>query len=61
MIDEKRGEMDDLDAELKEAKEIAAREAALGLQEQQQRRQQMVIALVGLIHQQALVTMLMAI
>ncbi|MBE5920556.1 MAG: hydrolase [Pseudobutyrivibrio ruminis] len=29
MIDEKRGEMDDLDAELKEAKEIAAREAAL--------------------------------
>mgnify|MGYP002852563963 CR=1 FL=1 len=29
MITEKRGEMDDLDAELKEAKEIAAREAAL--------------------------------
>ena len=29
MVDEKRGEMDDLDAELKEAKEIAAREAAL--------------------------------
>lgn len=29
MVTEKRGEMDDLDAELKEAKEIAAREAAL--------------------------------
>lgn len=29
MVAEKRGEMDDLDAELKEAKEIAAREAAL--------------------------------
>jgi len=29
MIEEKQGEMDDLDAELKEAKEIAAREAAL--------------------------------
>ena len=29
IADEKRGEMDDLDAELKEAKEIAAREAAL--------------------------------
>lgn len=29
MISEKKGEMDDLDAELKEAKEIAAREAAL--------------------------------
>ena len=29
MIEEKEGEMDDLDAELKEAKEIAAREAAL--------------------------------
>ncbi len=29
MVEEKRGEMDDLDAELKEAKEIAAREAAL--------------------------------
>jgi cell wall-associated NlpC family hydrolase len=28
MLDAKRGEMDDLDAELKEAKEIAAREAA---------------------------------
>lgn len=29
MVAQKRGEMDDLDAELKEAKEIAAREAAL--------------------------------
>ena len=29
MVVEKRGEMDDLDAELKEAKEIARREAAL--------------------------------